>query len=91
MKMTILKTFTVLWLFGMYVILLLTFMTAYQSPEKLVRVTINSQNEAEVEFFMLTGALFLSTLGTLFLITDIKRDYGQRMARKFMNEAARSS
>ncbi len=83
MKRTILKTFTVLWLFGMYVVLLLTFMAAYQAPDKAVRVVIDQADEAEVEFFMLLGALFLTTMGTLFIITDIRKDFSERAVRRF--------
>jgi hypothetical protein len=91
MRLTVLKTFTILWLFGMYLMLLVTFMTAYQSPEKSVKVTINQQSEAEIEFFMLTGALFVSTLGTLMIITDIKRDYGKRIADRFLEQVSKST
>jgi hypothetical protein len=87
MKRTILKTFTVLWLFGMYIVLMLTFMAAYQSPDRAVRVAINQAGEAEVEFFMLLGALFLTTMGTLFIITDIRRDLRGRMIGRFIKEA----
>ena len=75
MNRGIIKIFTVLWLFGMYITLMLTFMAAYQSPDKAVMVTINQAGEAEVEFFMLMGALFLATMGTVYIITDIKRDF----------------
>lgn len=80
MKRTVLKTFTVLWLFGMYLVLVLTFMAAYQSPDKAVSVAVNQANEAGVEFFMLLGALFLTTIGTLFIITDIRKDFRERMS-----------
>ena len=89
MKLTVLKTFTILWLFGMYLMLLATFMTAYQSPDKSVRVTINQQNEAGTEFLMLSGALFLSTLGTLMIITDIRKDYGRRMSDRLLKQVSR--
>lgn len=57
MRRTALKLFTIMWLLGMYIMLLTTFLVAYQSPQKAVRVAINQYNEAQMEFFMLTGAL----------------------------------
>ena len=88
MNREILKIFTVLWLFGMYITLLLTFMAAYQSPDKAVMVTINQAGEAEVEFFMLLGALFLATMGTVYIITDIKRDFMERVVSGLGRETA---
>jgi len=82
MKLTLLKIFTVMWLIGMYLILMLTFIAAYQSPQKAVRVVINNYNEADTEMLMLMGALFITTLGTAFLISDIRRDYLQRSTRR---------
>jgi hypothetical protein len=81
MKLAILKIFTVLWLMGMYLMLMLTFIVAYDSPQKAVRVAINSYQEANVEMVMLLGALFISTLGTAFLISDIRKDFLQRNVR----------
>jgi hypothetical protein len=79
MKLTMLKTFSVVWLFGMYVVLLLTFLAAFQNPDKTVTVAINLSNEAVFEFYMLTGTLFITTLGTMFIISDIKKDYSRRL------------
>ena len=81
MKVAILKIFTVLWLMGMYLTLMLTFIVAYQSPQKAVRVVINSYSEANFEMAMLMGALFITTIGTAFLISDIRRDYLKRSMR----------
>jgi hypothetical protein len=75
MKRTILKTFTVLWLLGMYVVLMFTFMTAYASPQKAVRVAIDQYSEAQFEFYMLIASLGLSLIGTIYIITDIKNDF----------------
>jgi hypothetical protein len=80
MKREIIKMFSVLWLFGMYITLMLTFVAAYQSPEKAVMVTINQAGEAGVELFVLMGALFLATMGMLYIITDIKRDFMEGVA-----------
>ena len=88
MNREIIKIFTVLWLFGMYITLLLTFMAAYQSPDRVVMVTINQAGEAEVEFFMLLGALFLATMGTFYIITDIKRDFMERAVSGLGRETA---
>ena len=81
MKLAILKIFTVLWLMGMYLTLMITFIVAYQSPQKAVRVVINNYNEANTEMLMLLAALFITTLGTAFLISDIRRDYLKRSMR----------
>lgn len=78
MSRELIKAFTALWLFGMYVLLVVTFMAAYQSPEKAVMVTINRAGEAEVEFLMLLGSLFLATIGTLYIMTDVKRGFLER-------------
>jgi hypothetical protein len=81
MKLAILKIFTVLWLMGMYLMLMLTFIVAYDSPQKAVRVAIDNYQEANMEMVMLLGALFVSTLGTAFLISDIKNDFLERNVR----------
>lgn len=78
MKLAILKIFTILWLMGMYLMLMLTFIVAYDSPQKAVRVAIDNYKEANTEMVMLLGALFVSTIGTAFLISDIKRDFLER-------------
>jgi len=78
MKIAILKVFTVLWLMGMYLTLMLTFIVAYDSPQKAVRVSINSYQEANMEMAMLMGALFATTIGTAFLISDIRKDFLER-------------
>jgi hypothetical protein len=83
MKRTFLKTFTVLWLFGMYLVLIMTFMAAYQSPSKTVSVAINHYQEANVEFFMLLGSLFITTAGALMLLIDIRGDLKSRVMRRF--------
>ena len=75
MKKTILKTFTVLWLLGMYVVLMFTFMTAYASPQKAVKVAIDQYNEANLEFYMLIASLGLSVLGAMYIIGDIRNDF----------------
>jgi hypothetical protein len=75
MRKTILKTFTVLWLMGMYIVLLWTFMAAYASPAKSVRVAIDLYNEAHFEFYMLVISLGISLIGTLYIIGDIKNDF----------------
>ena len=81
MKLALLKIFTVLWLMGMYVLLMATFITAYGSPQKAVRVEIDSFREANVEMAMLLGALFASTIGTAFLISDIRKEFLERNVR----------
>jgi hypothetical protein len=81
MKLAILKIFTVLWLMGMYLMLMLTFIAAYDSPQKAVRVAIDNYQEANMEMVMLLGSLFVSTLGAAFLISDIKRDFMERNVR----------
>jgi hypothetical protein len=81
MKLAILKIFTVLWLMGMYLVLTFTFIAAYDSPQKAVRVDINNYQEANVEMFMLLGALFVSTMGTAYLISDIRKDFIERNVR----------
>ena len=83
MKRTMLKAFTVLWLFGMYLVLVFTFMTAYQSPDKAVRITINQIDEAEVEFLMIIGSLFITAMGMFYIITDIRKDFSERVVRNF--------
>ena len=82
MKLTIIKSFTMLWLLAMYIILVITFMSAYQSPDKTVRVAVNLSNEANLEFVMLTAALFISTLGSLFIFSDIRDSLNQRTLRR---------
>jgi hypothetical protein len=82
MKIAALKVFTILWLLGMYVILLLAFAAAYQSPGKTVTISINMINEANFEFIVLLFALFVTTVGAFFLMIDIKNDYLSRVARK---------
>jgi hypothetical protein len=86
MNREIIKAFTVLWLFGMYIVLLLTFTAAYQAPDKVVTVAIDHAGEAEVEFFMLMGALFVTTMGTAFIITDMKKDLSERVVRNIGEE-----
>ena len=81
MKLAILKIFTVLWLMGMYLTLMLTFIVAYDSPQKAVRITINSYQEANMEMAMLMGALFASTIGAGLLILDARKDFMERNAR----------
>lgn len=83
MKRTFLKTFTVLWLFGMYLALIMTFMAAFQSPSKTVSVAIDHYQEANVEFFMLLGSLFITTAGALVLLIDIRADLRSRALRRF--------
>jgi len=78
MKLTLLKVFTVLWLMGMYILLMATFITAYGSPQKAVRVEINSFQEANLEIVMLLVALLVSCIGAAFLISDISRDFLER-------------
>ena|SRR3990172_10640334 len=86
MRKTILKTFTVLWLLGMYIVLVWTFMVAYASPQKAVRVVINNYDEANVEFIMLTGSFALSLAGVFYLVGDIKKDYFSRVVEKIEEE-----
>jgi hypothetical protein len=86
MKQTILKTFTVLWLFAMYLVLLFTFIAAYQSPDKAVAVTINQYSEAQLELFILLLSLFLSTVGILYLLTDIRNNLNQRVLKRMIDE-----
>jgi len=81
MRLAILKIFTVLWLMGMYMTLMLTFIAAYDSPQKAVKITINNYQEANMEIAMLLGALFISAIGAAFLILDIKKDFLERMER----------
>lgn len=81
MKLAILKIFTVLWLMGMYLTLLITFIVAYESPHKAVQVLINSYDEANTEMVMLLAALFITTIGTAFLITDIRKDFLERKVK----------
>lgn len=86
MRKTILKTFTVMWLLGMYIVLVWTFMAAYASPQKAVRVMIDSYNEANVEFLMLAGSFLLSLAGAFYIIGDIRKDYFERVVRRLEEE-----
>jgi hypothetical protein len=86
MRRTVVKTFTILWLFGMYLILFNTFIMAYNAPDKVVRVAINHQNEAELEMFMLLGGMFVALLGTAYIILDIKNDFILRMTKRLKQE-----
>lgn len=88
MRKTVVKTFAILWLFGMYLILFNTFIVAYNAPDKIVRVAINHQNEAELEMFMLLGGLFVALAGTAYIILDIKNDFILRMTRRIKEEFA---
>lgn len=82
MKRTILKAFTMLWLFGMFVVLMATFLAAFQSPTKTVTISIDTYNEANFELAMMTAALFIVTVGTIFVLADIKNDYNIRLLRR---------
>ncbi|HJW97419.1 MAG TPA: hypothetical protein VJ485_04625 [archaeon] len=86
MRKTILKTFTVMWLLGMYIVLIWTFMAAYASPQKAVRVMIDNYNEANMEFFMLAGSFVMSLAGTFYIIGDIKKDYFSRVVERLEEE-----
>ncbi len=79
MKRTMLKLFTVLWLFGMYVMLVWTFMSAYQSPHKSVTILIDKYSEAHAEFYMLIAGFAVAAIGSAFLIFDIRRDFSERI------------
>jgi len=81
MKLTLLKIFTVLWLMGMYIMLMATFITAYGSPQKAVRVDINAYQEANLEMLMLLGAFFASFIGAGLLISDIRKEFLEKNAR----------
>jgi heme/copper-type cytochrome/quinol oxidase subunit 1 len=81
MKLTLLKIFTILWLMGMYLMLMATFITAYGSPQKAVRVDINAYQEANLEMAMLLGAFFASFVGAGLLISDIRKEFLQRSPR----------
>ena len=86
MKRTILKSFTMLWLFGMYIALLSTFLAAYQSPDKAVTVDINVYEEANIELFVVLLSLFLSTVGMLYIFSDIMGNLNQRILKKLADE-----
>lgn len=86
MKRTILKSFTILWLFGMYVVLLSTFLAAYQSTDKAVTVDINMYNEANIELFVVLLSLFISTIGMLYIFSDIMGNLNQRVLKKLVDE-----
>ena len=87
MKRTLLKTFTVLWLLGMYIVLMFTFMTAYASPQKAVRVAIDMYSEANFEFYMLLASLGLSLIGTLYIMADIKNDLLERESFRLLSRS----
>ena len=86
MKRTMLKSFAILWLFGMYIVLMFTFIAAYQTPDKSVMVTVNKYNEANIELFILGLSLFLSTLGMFYIFTDIRNNLNQRVLKKLIDE-----
>jgi hypothetical protein len=88
MKRTMLKLFTVLWLFSMYVMLVWTFMSAYQSPYKSVTVLIDKYSEAQVEFYMLSAGFAFAALGSAFLIFDIRRDFLSRENSRLSEQRA---
>jgi len=81
MKLALLKIFTVLWLMGMYLTLVVTFIVAYQNPHKAVTVLINSYDEANSELAMLMAALFITTIGTAFLVSDIRKEFLERRVK----------
>jgi hypothetical protein len=83
MKRTLLKTFTMLWLLGMYIILVFTFLQAFQSPDKSVRVMIDYHSEANIELLMLSSALVVTVIGSYLIFSDISRHYSQRVARRY--------
>ena len=82
MKRTALKAFTVLWLFGMFVVLMATFLTAYQSPTKTVSISIDTYDEANIELMMMIFGLFIVTIGTVLILADIRNDYNARFLRR---------
>jgi hypothetical protein len=82
MKLAILKMFTVMWLLGMYIVLVWTFMAAYQSPHKAVSIMINNYNEAQAEFYMLLGSLIPAFLGAIFILSDIRNEYAESMSQR---------
>ncbi|MEM5812330.1 MAG: hypothetical protein QXN71_01470 [Candidatus Aenigmatarchaeota archaeon] len=99
MLRSLIKTFTLLWLLGMYLVLMATFMVAYQSPHKAVRIMIDNYKEAQIELIMLTGGFLIAFLGSCYLFMDIKRDYikgvsfGHRKAKSdsgLMSESLKS-
>ena len=86
MKRTMLKAFTMMWLFGMQIVLVSTFLSAYQIPEKAVIVEIDNYNEADIELFIVLGSLFLTTVGMFYVFSDINNNLAQRRLKKLMDE-----
>ncbi|MEM5798196.1 MAG: hypothetical protein QXP39_01775 [Candidatus Aenigmatarchaeota archaeon] len=71
MKGVIIRLFTLSIYLTVYIVLLLTFMTAWTSPEKAVKITIDSYSEAGIEFFLLVGSIIPVLYGTVCFIDDM--------------------
>ncbi|RLJ07028.1 MAG: hypothetical protein DRP12_03005 [Candidatus Aenigmatarchaeota archaeon] len=70
MKSVAIRLFTLSIFLTVYIVLTLTFWIAWTSPEKAVKVTINSYNEAGIELFLLLGSLGPVLYGTLCFLSD---------------------
>ncbi len=76
-KEVFIRAFTIAALFVIYLIFLLTFLTAYFSDSKSVTITINQYNEAVLELFMFVFLVPFFAYGSFILVKDIwkKREF----------------
>ena len=76
-KEVFIRAFTIAALFMVYIIFLLTFLTAYFSDSKTVTITINHYNEALLELFIFVVLVPFFAYGSFMLVKDIwkKREF----------------
>ena len=78
MKKTIVKVFALGWMLAVYLVITLTFLTAYGNPSKTVTVAIDHYNEADIELIMLLGGFIFVGLGSFYFFTESILDFKQR-------------
>ena len=76
-KDVFIRAFTIAALFVIYIIFLLTFLTAYFTDSKTVTITINQYNEAILELFVFLFLVPFFAYGSFILVKDIwkKREF----------------
>ena len=78
----------ILSMFAVFLVLYITFMTAYWSPAKAVRIDINSYGEADVELILLTALLPINLVATYMATRRITDD---SIETRILNEKKRAT
>jgi len=68
------------------IVLYMTFLKAYNSGNSFTLVTINTFNEANIEFILIPILLVFNVLSLLLITKDIEKGYGNNECKKVLEK-----